>query len=146
VKLLKKYQNKQLWCECWLVSLWNAYRFFGKIPPTMGTPEYRKICEDACCISGACFNSGIERERKRLGIKFVPGQYKLSWIKNNLPVELSLFTKHRGYHSVLVVKTWKNKIQLANYTYGKLQWLPWSRVLELCNKRECPCSYQLSNR
>lgn len=35
----RKYQNKQLWCECQLVTLWNAYKFLGKEPPTIGSGE-----------------------------------------------------------------------------------------------------------
>jgi len=141
-----KYQNNQLWDECHLVSVWNAYRFFGKVPPKIGLPEYRKVCERCCCINGACFSSLVKKEAKKLGIKFIPGQYRLGWIRNHLPVQLPLFTKHRGYHSVLVVKVYRNKLQLVNYTRGKLQWLSWKKILSLCNKKEYPYSYQLKRR
>jgi len=121
-----KYQNNQLWCECRLVSLWNAYRFFRKNPPIIGTKEYKSICENSYCMSGSCIN--IEKERKRLGITFVSGKCNLSWIRKNLPVQIALFTKHRGLHSVLVVKTKRNKLLLANYAYGRLYWLSWKRT------------------
>lgn len=129
-----KYQNNQLWCECQLVSLWNAFRFFGKEPPIIGTGEYCIACIDARSIYGAAIN--ITRERKRLGMVFVLGKYKLKWIRKNLPVHLCLFTKHRGYHSVLIVEVKKNMLLLANYTRGRLQWLSWNSIKKMLTNRK----------
>ena len=139
---MKKFQNKQLWCECQLVALWNAYRFLGGDPPVIGTKEYQTIVKDSGGIYGGCIT--IEEERKRLGITFVPGEYKLKWIRENLPVHLGLFTRHRGHHSVLVVKVYRNKLLLANYARGKLCWITWKKILKISKSmRVKPYSYRM---
>lgn len=140
----ERYQNKQLYCECQLVALWNAYRFLGGTPPVIGTKEYRSICKNGSCLYGPCIN--ITTERKRLGLVFVPGEYKLKWVRENLPVHFLLFTKHRGYHSVLVVKVKRNKLLLANYTRGKLQWLSWKKVLKMSNTKTELYSYKVGGK
>ena len=63
-----KYQNIQKYCECKLVSIWNAalYHNLPYFIPQFNTPEYNKMCEDFCCIAGTCL--GVERELNRLGL------------------------------------------------------------------------------
>lgn len=120
------YQNTQLWSECRLVALWNAAKFYNITTPKPGTEQYEQICEDGCCIIGACIN--IEPEVKRLRLKLIQGKINLNWIKKNLPVNIGIRHPRRGFHAVLVVKANGNKLLLANYAKGRLYWLPWRKI------------------
>lgn len=136
-----KYQNVQFWSECQLVSIWNAGRFHGIKVPELETWEYANIVIDAGGIYGACIST--KNELRRLKLKLVEGKKSLCWVKSNLPVRFPLFTKHRGYHDVLCVDVQNKKLLLANYSRGKLRWLPWKNVKRMMNKRENPFSIQM---
>jgi len=139
-KVNMKYQNIQFWSECQLVALWNACIFHGKKPPELKSWKYALICIDAGGIYGACTN--IKREVQRLGLKCIPGRWSLDWVKKNLPVGFSLFTHHRGYHKVLCIDVYKNKLLLANYAWERLYWLSWKNVKKIKCK-EVPLSIQM---
>jgi len=141
ITMLKRYQNKQLWSECMLVSLWNAARFHD-VPkvPKIGTKEYKKIAIECKCINGACL-SDIEKEAKRLGLISQEGELSIKWFKENLPVEFGVHC-HRGYHSILVVNVKKDKLLLANYALGRTHWMNWDTFLEKSNKYGTPISYK----
>lgn len=124
-----KYQNVQFWSECQLVSTWNAGRYYGKKVPEPGIWEYALIVIESGGIYGSC--TSIKKELRRLRLKFVEGRKSLSWIKKNLPVELGLFTKHRGYHSVLCINVQNNKLLLLNYARRKSLWLSWKKVKKM---------------
>ena len=120
------YQNKQLYYECRLVSLWNACRYYGiKKIPVMGSKRYYKICKKARGINGAVII--IKDEVERLLLKYNKGSRSLKWVKSHLPVELGIVC-HRGYHSVLCIKVKKNKLCLTNYSIGKLCWIDWKSL------------------
>lgn len=136
-----KYQNIQFWSECQLVTLWNACRFYGKKFPEPKSWQYAQICIASGGIYGSC--TSITKEIRRLRLKFVKGRWSLLWVKKNLPVRFVLFTKHRGYHDVLCVGVRKDKLLLANYTRGRLYWLPWSNVKRMKNRHKVPDSIQL---
>ena len=131
MKQTGRYQNHQLFCECRLVSLWNAARYYGIKPPEPGSKRYKEACEEGCCIIGACIN--ITKEEKRLGLKGVRGKKTLQWIRRNLPVELGVRHPRRGFHSVLIVEVRKSRLLLANYTRGRLYWMDWKTM-----KRKIP--------
>ena len=128
----KIYQNTQLYSECQLIALWNAARFHDVPVPEIGSEQYNKICEDSCCIIGACID--IRPELKRLKLKSVPGENKLNWIKKNIPVALPVIHKRRGFHAVLVVKANRNKLCLANYADGRLCWPLWNNIKKMIPK------------
>lgn len=135
-----KYQNKQRWCECQLVALWNAHKLLVPIPPKFGTENYKEICGKSKCIYGGCID--IEKEKQRLKLVSVRGIYKLWWVRQNLPVHFCVFHPTRGYHSVLAVRVNRNKILLANYAQGRLYWLSWQQLLKKCSKKTKPFSYK----
>ena len=134
-----KYQNRQLYCECQLVSLWNAKRFLENIPE-MGSKQYKKICEESYCVAGSCLNKNKEIER--LNLKAIKGKMTLEWIKNHLPVQFSVFC-HRGYHCVLAIAVKKEKILLTNYTKGKLHWMSWKKLKEIHNRHLRPIQWKV---
>lgn len=52
-----------------------------------------------CRYGGAI---GIENSYSKLGLSYEDGPLELDWIKNNLPVNLSIVDSPKGFHSVLV--------------------------------------------
>jgi len=135
-----QYQNYQLFCECSMVALWNAARYFNLSVPIVGSRLYIKICKEAGCIHGGCISR--EPERERLKITINPGSWSYEWISKNIPVHLALFT-HRGYHSVLVVAENNSRLLLANYARGRTHWMRWGTILEKRNQHAIPYSYKL---
>lgn len=136
-----KYQNIQFWSECQLVALWNAYRFHSKEPPKLKSWKYALISIDTGGVYGSCIHAN--RELRRLGLKCIQGSWSLRWVKKNLPVRFTLFTKHRGYHDVLCVGVCKDKLLLANYARGRLYWLSWKNVKRMKSQAKKPDSIQL---
>lgn len=136
-----KYQNTQFWSECQLVALWNAYRFHGKEPPKLKSWEYALRSIGAGGVYGSCIHAN--KELRRLRLRRIQGSWSLRWVRKNLPVSFSLFTKHRGYHEVLCVGVHKDKLLLANYTWGRLYWLHWKNVKKMKNQAKKPDSIQL---
>jgi len=130
------YQNKQLYCECQLVSVWNAARFWGyeDLVPKMGTRKYKSICKKARCLCGSAININFEIER--LGLGLLP----LSWRENSicelLPCAMKVFCE-RGYHSVLAIahkngkknKSWTNKFLITNWRKYHIAWISWGEIL-----------------
>lgn len=123
---MTRYQNKQRYEECRLVSLWNAARYFGIEVPEFGSKQYEDACEKACCIVGACID--ISEEEERLGLRRVRGKRSLHWIRRNLPVELGIHHPRKGFHSVLVVEVKRGRVLLTNYASNRVFWLRWNTV------------------
>lgn len=121
------YQNDQLWKECLLVSVWNAGRFYGLRVPEFKSAEYKRICKKYHCINDGCDLKYMKKEANRLGMQLVDGDWNLSWIRNNLPVEVGIATK-KMYHSVLIVEVYGYKLKLANYTKNRCYWMLWSKL------------------
>jgi len=136
-----KYQNIQEFCECQLVSVWNACRFWGideqKIPHQF-TKKYKAACDSANAVHGGVI--GIDKQLKKYGVKMVGGELTLKWVREHLPVELSVFC-HRGYHSVLVVKVDRCDMILTNYAWGRLYRMRWSHLAKIADKRIKPRQY-----
>jgi hypothetical protein len=135
-----KYQNNQLYCECQLVALWNAARFYGIDVPTIGTKQYKCICDESGCLYGGCIN--INKEISRLGLKIIPGRTDILWVRKNIPVHFAIFC-HRGYHSVLAIDVVGRNVKLANYAHNRLHSLSWDVLKSKKNERVRPYSYKL---
>lgn len=142
---MKNYINRQKYSECQLVSLWNAVIYFGleNLVPKFNSRQYNNICKKALCIYGAVIRKDFEI--KRLGLKPINGKYNLNWIKNNLPVELSIHC-HRGYHSILIIDYIKNNLILTNYAKNRLYNIKWLNLLKKANKKISPISWKLRRK
>lgn len=140
---MNKYLNNQKYCECQLISLWNSSIFLGfnSLIPKQFSRHYKNICKKALCIYGGVIRKDFEI--KRLNLKAIKGIYKLNWIKNHLPVELSIHC-HRGYHSILIIDVNKNNLILANYARNRLHKIKWKLLLNKVNKRINPISWKLN--
>jgi hypothetical protein len=137
---MSRYQNRQQWCECQLVAIWNAVRFWGSTKgiPEMGSCIYRSRCALARAIYGGAIET--EHEFKHFGLMRQKGRFNLRWVRSHLPSHFAVFC-HQGYHSVLVIGIRGSKVLLANYAEGRTFWMEWKRLLELSNRRVPPTWY-----
>lgn len=136
-----KYQNRQLYHECQLVTIWNAARYYGATDiPEMGTEEYRAACEAAGALHGAATNTAPFM--KKYGLERIEGEYKLSWLRNHLPAELSIHCAH-GFHSVLAIEVRGSSVLVTNYAIGRTHWLPWKKLKEMSEPKEKPEQFVL---
>lgn len=97
--------------DCQLVTAINAYYFFYGKTILQDSKRYKRFLEDTKAATGdSCIN--IDKVYSELGLKRVAGPKILmdsnidnldSELAPSLPFELSIFHKHYGIHSVLVV-------------------------------------------
>lgn len=135
IKHYRKYINNQKWCDCQLITLLNACIFYNKIKIKPYSKKYNILAEITGSVHGSCLNKNVAYDM--LGVSFENGKMDFNWIKNNLPVEFSVFC-HRGYHSVLAVKVKNDKIQLANYYRNKLYSISWNSLIKMQNRHVKP--------
>ena len=131
-----KYIHKNRTCgDCQLVTAVNAYYYLtGK---TITEKRYMKLTEECKCTSGACIN--IEKAWNKLGIKIIKTYKSLfnvdhKEIRKNgiihfetkkipLPMEVDVWHKKCGFHSVLIVdheiKT--NCVRITNFPWETSQ-------------------------
>lgn len=130
----KKYWNGQKYCECQLISLWNAAIFHGLYVPERYGKRYVADCEEARAICGGAINTS--HVIHATGLRWVKGKLNFHWVRAHLPVEFHLLC-HRGNHSVLCVDTnaEKGSLLLANYAKTRLQWVPFQRAVLMQRKR-----------
>lgn len=123
-----EYQNTQLYMECQLVAIWNAARFYGMEDevPKIGTNEYEEACNRFACKSGSCL--GVGDELNRLGLKYVEGKWDYEWIRNNLPVELSIIPSDGRAHAILAVEERMGDFKVANMGGCVLQWYSYDKL------------------
>lgn len=139
-----KYQNGQLYCECQLVAIWNACRFWGLGGvPVPGTSEYRDACEEAHAICGGVI--GVNKQIQKYHLVAEPGFYKLAWVRSHLPVEFSVFC-HRGYHAILAVAVRNKWVLVANYAQNRSHWIGWTKLKKIANKRVLPIQFRPDRR
>lgn len=137
-----KYWNEQMYSECQLVTIWNAALFHGISVPEQFGDEYKTACEKCCCTIGACINTTSVSEN--LGLISVDGLLEFEWVKNNLPVEFSIYC-HRGHHSVLCVdiNIENEQVLITNYFKGMETWLPFEGIKQLSKNDKCPKSWKV---
>lgn len=137
-----RYWNNQKYCECQLITLWNAAIYYKIRVPIRYGKEYVMDCEKAYAINGGCINSN--HVINKLNLKAIKGKLDWNWIKVNCPIEFSIFC-HRGYHSVLAIDiNLKNKkVLLANYAREKLYWIKIDKLIKMHNKNVNPIKWNL---
>ena len=132
-----RYQNKQKWCECQLISLWNAAVYHGKIPPRYGSKQYRFLCEQAGTVIGERqfakegVHIRLDHELRRLNMDVKYGRWDFKWVRKNLPVALTVESENLEgcYHNVLAVdvNVRKKQFLIANLKLdGNAYWVKWS--------------------
>jgi hypothetical protein len=128
------YLNKQLYSECQLVTAINAAVFLGESSIERGCPEYERLVDAIGARDGSAVDIG--RAHSHLGIKRKPLFHidGISWeaIEEKLeechPVELSVWHKTVGFHSVLVTNCQK-------YAVGPPEK---SRIMKFCKVMNLP--------
>lgn len=119
----ENYINKNLYSECQLITALNAYYYLtGKTYCKQNDKEYEKLVDLVCARNGSAIN--IERAHRRLKLKIIGKVSHWSLIgdvlkKIELPLEVSLWHKKTGYHSVLIVdySSKVEAIQITNFRY-----------------------------
>ena len=133
--MVGKYINNQFYCECQLIAIWNAAKFYGFETPEPETRQYKTICKESRCLYGGCID--VDKEKERLNISSTRGLYSFKWVKYHLPVHFRVFC-HRGYHSVLVVEVDNKDVILANYARNRLHRMSWKQLKEISNRLTKP--------
>ena len=128
----KKYYNRQKYYDCQFITLINACIYWDRPFITPYSRQYNKLMKGSGCRYGACID--LSKAYDLLRIKFVYGDINLNWVRNHLPVQFEVFTPHRGYHSILCIGVKGNKLQVTNYTPGRLQTLTWQKIKNMQNK------------
>lgn len=98
--------------DCQLVSVVNAYYYLtGKV---VGKGLYEKLIDDCGCRYGSCIN--IEKAFNTLKL-YIDRSYKyfVDGSINVLPLEINIWHKFFGYHSILAVD-WEPKTEAFRVT------------------------------
>ena len=101
----EKYHNKNKYSECQLITALNACYYLTGRYVSQSSKEYEELVDLCGVRHGSAVN--IEKAWKRLNIE-VKNVYlsSLSWWEENnppLPLEIMIWHKAHGYHSVLAV-------------------------------------------
>lgn len=116
----KKYWNNQIYSECQLITLWNAYIYYGIKTPKRYGKIYKRICKQSGCTYGACLD--ISKIKKKF--KFKEGEFTYEWISSNLPTEITIYPPCSSRHSVLIIDAKDNMFLITNYlSDDKLYWV-----------------------
>jgi len=119
----KNYINFQLRSECQLISALNAYYYLTGNRITQDSQEYESLIDLSLARKGTALN--IEKVHDKLGIEPIgySNHFHIlinKWYKFNtqeeiefpkeeqefkLPIEMNVFHKKTGFHSVLIVDT-----------------------------------------
>lgn len=107
---------------CQIVTLVNAYKFYGIEPPYMpGTQAW----EDLKDLTASRHGSVIYRERlyEAFGVLTVPLESTdeiFRHVKAGVPVDVSVWNEHMGLHSALAIRVSKvsDQIEMVN-VYGR---------------------------
>jgi len=142
-----KYLNSQKYSECQVVTALNAYYYLtGKIYCEQNSQEYENLVNLCCARNGAAIS--IEKVHKKLGLKIIGYStylstmtetewYKLEALKKlikgrhpkdlpkrirrkiRLPIEIKVWHKITGYHSILIVDHClkSETYRIANFRY-----------------------------
>lgn len=99
-----KYLNCQKYSECQLVTALNAYYYLtGKVYCFQDSEKYEELVDLCGARYGAA--TSIEKVHRKLGLVIKKEfQHKFLFCKNKtLPLEMSVWHKRTGYHSVCIV-------------------------------------------
>jgi hypothetical protein len=125
-----KYQNTQFHNECQMVAVMNALRFWNM---PYFKPKSRMYRLWARILGGkteiGCNMKLIKKFVRLAGLKGIHRRgLKRSWMKQHLPIAVSLEIPGRGFHDVLIVDMKRKGCLVANYAHGRLHWLPWRKI------------------
>jgi len=124
----RKFLNKQKYSECQLVTAINArYWLTGKILG-QDTQHYEKLVDLVGARHGAAIS--VHRAWKRFGIDVAQEyNYVFGIEADMLPLELTVWHKAYGYHSVLIIdrEARSGAVRIANFSkatsmYGWIFW------------------------
>lgn len=128
-------QDEQLYHECQLVMVLNAYQFLtGDNSIYPGGPEYERLVDYTGARYGAC--TDVKKAIDYLGLSVLKEKYNHDrikhWLITGRPVGIGVLTKQTGAHAVLATEFNENtsKIRVHNlrrYTDSH-QWMKFWRL------------------
>jgi len=118
-----KYINHQKYSECQLVTALNAYYCLkGKVYCDQDSPCYEDLVDSCCARVGSAI--GIKKVHDKLGLTILErhrflGDFILLGKKLPLPIEVIVWHRLTGFHSVLIVdRSVKcQAVRVANFRY-----------------------------
>lgn len=124
----RKFLNKQKYSECQLISAINAYYWLSGKTIRQETKRYENLVDLVCARYGSAIC--INKAHRRFGLEIDKEHNHLFGIKSNmLPMELNLWHKCYGFHSVLVVdcEAKSGAVRVTNFSkatsmYGWIFW------------------------
>jgi hypothetical protein len=118
----KTFIDQQIGSRCQLISAINARVFWGgdKIEPD--SEEFERLTDVAGCRLGAALPDGMRAVHDSLDLYEIEGEPTFEWVRNHLPVEMSVWHVEYGYHSILIVGVKGDRIYFTNYFDGSMYW------------------------
>ena len=115
-----KYINHQKYSECQLITALNAYYYLtGNVYCKIGSKKYEKLVDLVKARYGSAIC--IEKAHKKLGLVIKEKhRYFYSFKKKlPLPIEINVWHKRTGFHSVLIVEQCEkcNTVRIANFRH-----------------------------
>lgn len=100
----RKYLGQKYFC-CQLISALNARIFFGLDVPELDSERFETLVDLSYCRNGAAINiAAAWKELEISAFRFSPHMERIkSMLSLGFPVELSVFRKWSGFHSILLV-------------------------------------------
>lgn len=128
------YRKQKKYPSCQLIAAINARIFLGM--GDISDDLYETLVDLAKCRSGAAIT--VDKTYSILGLEHEDGEITLDWVKSHLPVQISLFTKHQGFHAILIVDVKKDVLQVVNLKYTKrIKWSTLEKMFPPEHVRTC---------
>lgn len=86
--------------DCQLISIVNAYYYLTSNIIT--NDVYQELADECGCVAGSCID--IKKAFKKLGLRVEEEWKFLPNTKSVLPLEINVWHKHFGFHSILAVE------------------------------------------
>ena len=112
------YRLTTKYASCQLDAAINAAIFLGKDIVT--DDLFELLVDQTSCRYGPVIN--IHPALRVLGLQLIKGSWRLSWVKNNLPVVVGYNDPKHGYHGALVVDVIDRSVVMVNAAFETILW------------------------
>lgn len=129
-----KYLTTQKYSECQLVTAVNASYYYGG--PEVDKKLYEFLVDLVGARHGSAINVGFAYKMLGLLPVKIPPFYwalKLS-LQIGIPVELPIWHKSSGFHSVLAVDSKGLKVRVLNTKAAPNEWIKWGDLRKLVRR------------
>lgn len=129
------YQNKQKYSECQLIAALNAAYKLGQPRVRVGGNQYERLVDLVNARTGSA--TEIEKAYDYLRLSFIDMKETFDSVKfaldRGMPVNIGVYTKTQGNHSVTIVDRKGTKVRIPNMAKDtdKNMWIEWADVIHL---------------